>query len=605
MSDIIDMVAAKVLSRLKLDYDAAEELIAVSDPVETPFKSRYEARDLLSKMAETLAPDLETDSRARALTVHILARIGSIDHEVEEWHKSQKTLEKALALANEDSKGFRDLVIIPQLVCGNQLGILWCNRGDMEKSKQYLNKSLTTYSNYKNPATSSKAIHNINDILCPDFASAGGPEQDKALELLNTHTNFYLAQVHEKMGDADIAGEFCHITLRRQLELNEYQPLDWCSNASTLSHHYVIKGQFADAKEHLCAARFVLEKHRLEMELKEMTPEVKEEAEEALASISAMIDRAWGKYCLVLLKTSLESIEEGEGRVNSSIRVENIEDQNLELSHKVVFESMEVDPELQSVPIRLATNFEEARDIFVCGQRLFVESQRYFCMEEHCSDFTEINQDLSLMYKVLASFEPEADRKCKMHKRRIDLLEAPLNELNEAMYLLVCRQLMYEIAETYEKMMDIKLNVIKTNDAMPDPAQVCKVNSLAEKSIAYFERYLDTIKEGVEKKMPSRFPMSIVRPALIAYFHLARINDHIICIGDPDRKLKNKVRTFCYFKSLVDYCERNPEDAPMVEAELPVCAEMCSLLPMRIEKMRSERAAIEAAARRSRSQQQS
>ena len=43
------------------------------------------------------------------------------------------------------------------------------------------------------------------------------------------------------------------------------------------------------------------------------------------------------------------------------------------------------------------------------------------------------------MYKILAGFEPEPDRKCKMHKRRIDLLEAPLNELNEAMYLLVCR----------------------------------------------------------------------------------------------------------------------------------------------------------------------
>ena len=123
-----------------------------------------------------------------------------------------------------------------------------------------------------------------------------------------------------------------------------------------------------------------------------------------------------------------------------------------------------------------------------------------------------------------------------MHKRRIDLLEAPLNELNEAMYLLLCRQLIYEIAEAYERMMDIKLGVIKTSDDLPPPAQVSKVNSLAEKSIAYFERYLDTIKQGDgnSKKMPNRFPMSVVRPALIAYFHLARLNDHIIVIGDPD-----------------------------------------------------------------------
>ena len=62
-----------------------------------------------------------------------------ITNEVEEWHKCQETLEKALAMAEEDSKDFGDLVILPELVCANQLGILWCNRGDMEKAK-----SLTT-----------------------------------------------------------------------------------------------------------------------------------------------------------------------------------------------------------------------------------------------------------------------------------------------------------------------------------------------------------------------------------------------------------------------------------------------------------------------------
>jgi hypothetical protein len=77
-------------------------------------------------------------------------------------------------------------------------------------------------------------------------------------------------QVYEKTGDADSAGEHCHITLRRQLELKEYQALDWCVNAATLSHHYVVKSRFAEAKQHLCAARFVLEKHKVEVELKEM-----------------------------------------------------------------------------------------------------------------------------------------------------------------------------------------------------------------------------------------------------------------------------------------------------------------------------------------------
>lgn len=35
----------------------------------------------------------------------------------------------------------------------------------------------------------------MNDLLDPVSASPGGPEQEKALDLLNTHTHYYLAQV--------------------------------------------------------------------------------------------------------------------------------------------------------------------------------------------------------------------------------------------------------------------------------------------------------------------------------------------------------------------------------------------------------------------------
>ena len=67
-------------------------------------------RDKLTSMVESLAPDLPADAKARALTVHLLARIGAVDHEVEEWHRSQGTLERALAMAAEgdgDSKDFK------------------------------------------------------------------------------------------------------------------------------------------------------------------------------------------------------------------------------------------------------------------------------------------------------------------------------------------------------------------------------------------------------------------------------------------------------------------------------------------------------------------
>ncbi len=476
--------------------------------------------------------------------------------------------------------------------------MLWCNRGEAEKAKAHLHKALDVFNEYKSGRPEEdRRVHTAADLLNPEHASPGGPEQERALELLNTHTYYYLAQVYEKTGEADRAGEYCHVTLRRQLELKEYRATEWCENAATLSHHYVVKERFEEAKQHLCAARYVLEKHRMELGLKEMSDEDRKDAEELADMISARIDRAWGKYALVMLKMSMDAVEDGDDEEDLS--VENIEDRPPE--HCIAFDAMEVDPQLQSIPTRLAKTFEEAREIFVHGQRLYRESQLYHTLEEHCSDFVEINQDLSLMYKVLAFFEPEPDRKCKMHKRRIDLLEAPLKELNEAMFLLVCRQLIYELAETHEKMMDIKMDALKAggSEGVATPAAIGKINLLTLKAIAYFERYLETLKTGEGGTMPSRFAGSIARPALIAYFHLARLYDKIVVFREPDRALANKAKVYFYFKAIVDYCRRNPEDAHVVERELPVCSEMVTLLPIKIEKMREERARAESARQRS------
>ncbi len=76
--------------------------------------------------------------------------------------------------------------------------------------------------------------------------------------LLSQNTNLLnslLVQVHEKIGDATRAGEFCHVTLRRQLDLGEFKPVDWATNAYTLSHHYLVTDRFAAAKHHIGAAR--------------------------------------------------------------------------------------------------------------------------------------------------------------------------------------------------------------------------------------------------------------------------------------------------------------------------------------------------------------
>lgn len=48
-------------------------------------------------------------------------------------------------------------------------------------------------------------------------------------------------------------------------------------------------------------------------------------------------------------------------------------------------------------------------------------------------------------------------RQCKMHKRRVDLLEGVVKELNPTYFLTNCQELWFELGETYNDMLDTKL----------------------------------------------------------------------------------------------------------------------------------------------------
>lgn len=42
-------------------------------------------------------------------------------------------------------------------------------------------------------------------------------------------------------GETERAATYCHSTLQRQLQLNQYSPMEWALNAATLSQYYITK----------------------------------------------------------------------------------------------------------------------------------------------------------------------------------------------------------------------------------------------------------------------------------------------------------------------------------------------------------------------------
>jgi hypothetical protein len=126
----------------------------------------------------------------------------------------------------------------------------------------------------------------------------------------------------------------------------------------------------------------------------------------------------------------------------------------------------------------------------------------YYILDGFVTDHVELCQDTSQLYSKLVFFESSIDRKCKMHKRRIDLLSLLCKEISEDHYLYIIRQLLFELGECYSILLDLKLeqkvdlNSIKTIE---------KISHLSNLGISTFEHFLSTMNDKKTKEKPETF----------------------------------------------------------------------------------------------------
>ena len=109
-----------------------------------------------------------------------------------------------------------------------------------------------------------------------------------------------------------------------------------------------------------------------------------------------------------------------------------------------LFEDIDVS-EIESRVFVVTSTYKEAKEVFLFAQEQITIALAFFPLNGYVTDHIEVLQDASNLYKLLSKFELDEELKCRMQKRRIDLLEEPSNSLNPQHYLMICRQMWYEI----------------------------------------------------------------------------------------------------------------------------------------------------------------
>ncbi|KFM63712.1 KIF1-binding protein-like protein, partial [Stegodyphus mimosarum] len=543
------------ISTARERYSFVKSLLkrSVNDPESEPYKSKYEAKDILLK----LVSDIEKwKSRDNLLIIHCLFRykLGVISLETEELSAGCEYLTSSW----EDIQNFarKPECCVLALSILNQLGILWCERGENEKGCTYLEEAENIYYQYKE--TNETIPYSLDDLFSIETGTA---RNWSTFEDIFTHTLYYLAQVYEHLKKNDKAAKYCHMTLKRQKESGKYKANSWAINCATLSQYYVQEKKYIEARHLLSCSSSILSAYEKEVEQDAENEDTLEELRRSKAEVAW----CWLKYCLNLL---LDPPSASETDSKNDI----ITDFVLFRAEDVICMEKEVSACINS--------FEDARHVFLFAQNQILTVKSYYTLNHHANNHVQLVRDHSKLYKSLSTYESDLGRKCKMHKRSVDLLEGVLSKLNPQYYLAVCRQLMFELGETYYEMVDLKLKLSQSSTEGLSIRVVKKINCLIMHSIKHFENFSNFVKNR-DGTFPEALSDDLVRPVLVAHFYLGGLYSKLIeC--DTNKKLHNLSKSEEYYKFILNYIEKNPSDASSIEKELPVVKEMVELMPQKI-----------------------
>ncbi|CAK1551170.1 unnamed protein product [Leptosia nina] len=591
-----DMTAKEIINDFKETYAKVRKLLdedAPNDPEHEPFLSKYKVKDLLLKTRDVLKIVTCSDTHningliIDAMLGVVLLNIGIIDMETDDTPSSQKVLTEAEELLLPNS--LKPEIVTTLINIENNLGIIWSNRDEPEKAKSYLLKSKEIYENFK--CTLQMPV-SIEQLVQPSDDITG---DIMLLEKPHTLTLYYLAQVYGSLKENLKSAVYCHITLRRQLQYNVFDPVDWALNSATLSQFFAERNGFFQSRHHLAAASTILDKYEEKLLQNDTNTEEMLAKKEQFNHRSADVARCWAKYCIFLMTASKTRLMDDPDNITDAIT--DLSDLQLEDNENIcggdvkslIFPDLDVSKYENQVGDQFLLTYQDAREVFLNCQNWLNKAKQYYNAETLFSDYIKLVQDNSQAYSYLAFFEEDDERRAKMHKRRIDILEDVTKIINPRYYLSNCQELWYELGEIYSDILDIKQDKVNKSNGIPTPHILKKINMLCEKSIENYDRFLESIKDknGV---LPLKLEDNLIRPVGSAYAFIGRNSMKRIAL-DKETQMSHVKKSLDSYQAIVDICTNDEIAAKMMSVELSLCQEMVKILPIKLKKLETELAA--------------
>jgi hypothetical protein len=330
------------------------------------------------------------------------SRLGSNFVQAEELGEGERMLTRAALLLRGCGPSF----LLERVRTLNSVGIVWSGRGEHEKARVHLEDAHAIFSS----------------------ALEQGAVDEGELAEAHTMSCFYLAQVFGHLGQVALSAAMCQITLRRQCLLPNLDRREWALNAVQLSGYFLTQDDFVNAHRCLAAAEIVLQEGMRLLGMSQTSGSSEDDeysVKGRMKQASANIGWGWGK----LYKSKLESSRSSDvGRVVTPVEFPGI---------------LGPTPDAQARALESShISYDAACDLIKKGLAGFGRAHAHYVLDGFVTDHCTIAHDISGMYRALCYYTHDDATKCKLHKRRMDLIVPLANALNPTafcdMYRVLC-----------------------------------------------------------------------------------------------------------------------------------------------------------------------
>ena len=455
----------------------------------------------------------------------------------------------------------------------NNLGIIYYNKGEIKKGLQHLGKAEQIYKvfndlngyNFTNDfpkfmkTCCALADEEYNcDMEFFSFYIDGGINK-KNFEHNYTLTIFYYAQAFTKLGFRKKAIKYCSLTLKRQIEFNEFELKDALVNCINLSDFYMENQHYAQAEYILISAISLLPD--------DVTKKKK---------LRAALQNQLGKYFLERLKFAVMRLKE-QVFISESESLYNIVNKKI-----FTFNTLNIVwPQIKDV-----VNIEQAKSLFRLANTQFKKALTYYKIETHVAENIQICQNISQLYKLLISFEVDNNRIFAMEERRINILKPIFNSINYKVYVMQWQEVSLELAEIYCEIFESNYELIRVKKKKINAKEIDEINRHGEKSIFYYQDIIDYIVNEYNKEKIKKIEDFIT--IITIKSNIARLYSKLIFLDDIQKRadsLKKSLEIYREIYKLLNESKNIFGFREELQENLLMCEEMIGMLPVKIEKI--------------------